>query len=340
MNNKEKKEKYGLDLVSIIIPLYNTDIKVFTRCLKSIEKQDYKNYEVIIIDDYSDINYSSTIKFFAQNMNISYSKLDHNFGPGVARKIGLQMAEGKYVTFIDSDDELYDNTTLDKLVRVMYNDNNLDMVSGLVLEYLDNDQVELKQKNFIWVFGKLFRTQFFVENKLNFNDTRENEDNGFTTMFRMLTDKYKFIDEIVYRWRYEPNSITRKNDHEYYFTSIEGYVNNMIWVYNQCKERNIHNGDKQIKHFISVWIRLYFYCIEVLYDRNSADANLLSTWCYKYYDNVYRYIENTPSALTFFMEVWEDMVSSSQETFTKHIINISYPDYYNIITSGEVLIED
>jgi len=327
------------DLVSIIIPLYNTDKDVFKRCLLSIEKQDYTNYEVIIIDDYSSENYSNLIKFHAQNIDIKYEKLDHNYGPGVARRIGLTMAEGKYTTFMDSDDEFYDNTSLMKLVKEMDNNPKLDMVSGLAYEEYKDGSLEKRDKNFIWVFGKLFRTQFFVENKMNFNDTRANEDNGFTTLFRMLTDNYKFIDEIVYIWHYEPNSITRKNGHEYYFYSIEGYVNNMIWVYNECKKRGIDKGIKQQKHFISVWIRLYFYAIEVLYDRDIDSANLLSVWCHNYYDSVYKYIENNIE-MDMFMDCWNTMVASSPATFIERIINISYPDFYSIISSGEPFITD
>jgi len=180
------------------------------------------------------------------------------------------MAEGKYTTFMDSDDEFYDNTSLMKLVKEMDNNPKLDMVSGLAYEEYKDGSLEKRDKNFIWVFGKLFRTQFFVENKMNFNDTRANEDNGFTTLFRMLTDNYKFIDEIVYIWHYEPNSITRKNGHEYYFYSIEGYVNNMIWVYNECKKKEELTKELSSKSILLVYgydytfMLLKYYMIEIL----------------------------------------------------------------------------
>lgn len=336
---KQKQKKLGDDLISIIIPLYNTDPKILERCLKSIEIQDYKNFEIVIIDDYSTISYNSILKFYAQNMDIIYQKLDHNYGPGVARKIGLQLARGSYLTFMDSDDELYDNTSLMKLMNRFIENPDLDMVSGLANEELEDGTFKKRNRNFIWVFGKLFRKAFFNETGLTFNESRANEDNGFTTMFRMLTDKYEFIDEVVYNWRYEPNSITRKDGHEYYFWSIEGYVYNMIWVYKQCVERGIANGSKQRLHFINVWIRLYFYCIEVLFDRSVEDANKLASWCHSYYESVYKYIESTVD-LDEFMKSWKFMVSSSPSTFVDRIINISYPDFYNIIKSNEKLIED
>jgi glycosyltransferase involved in cell wall biosynthesis len=337
-NNKTPKRELGEDLISIIIPLYNTNPDIFKRCIQSIEKQDYKNIEIIIVDDCSTENYGNLIKFYKQNLNINYTKLDNNFGPGVARKVGLELAKGDYITFIDSDDEFYDNTSIIKLLTEFIKNPNLNMVSGLAYEELENKKMKLRERNFIWVFGKLFKKKFLDDNHLTFNETRANEDNGFTTLFRMLTDNYIFIDEVVYLWRYEPNSITRINGHEYYFYSIEGYVNNMIWVYEECKKRGLENGKKQKKHFINVWIRLYFYCIEVLFDRDAYDANLLSCWCYNYYNSVYKYIENNIDFDTF-LESWNLMVSSSPDTFIKRVINISYPDFYSIISTNKRLID-
>ena len=272
-------------------------------------------------------------------MKINYTKLESNFGPGVARKIGLEKATGDYVLFIDSDDELYDNTSIEKLVKEFIDNPELNMVSGLAYEEQVNQELVLREANFIWVFGKLFKKKFLNDNDLTFNDTRANEDNGFTTLFRMLTDNYKFIEEPVYIWHYEEDSITRRNNHEYYFYSIEGYVINMIWVYEQCKLRNIEKGEKQVEHFINVWIRLYLYCVEILFDRNAYDANLLSLWAYNYYNSVYKYVEKNLD-FNIFMKCWTQSIESSMETFSERIINISYPDFYQIISSNERLITE
>jgi len=332
-NNEENK------LVSIIIPLWNTEIETFKRCLNSICKQDYKNIEVIVIDDHSDINYNNTIRFYSQSLNIKYFRFDFNFGPGLARKKGLELAEGEYITFIDSDDELYDNTSIKVLYKEIKADNTLNMVSGLAFEELKDGSTIKREKNFIWVFGKLFKRSFLISNNITFNSTRANEDNAFTTLFRMLTDKYKFLDKVVYIWHYNETSITRKNGHEYYFWSIEYYVKNMIWVYDECKNRGVEKGQRQLAHFTNVWIRLYFYCIEVLYDREAEDVNKLSKWAINYYNSVYKHIEHLISP-DFFMDCWKLMVGSSPETFIERIINISYPEFYNIISSNELLIQE
>ena len=339
-NSNNKDKIIDDELISIIIPVYNTNNEVLKRCIKSITIQDFKDVEVIIVDDDSEISYDGVIRYYQQFLKIKYIKLENNFGPGVARRIGMENATGTYICFMDSDDELYDNTSLMKLIDIYHKKPELNMVSGLAYEELRDGTNKLRERNFIWVFGKLFKRQFLIDNNLTFNDTRANEDNGFTTLFRMLTDQYEFIDEPVYIWHYEPNSITRKNGHEYYFYSIEGYVNNMIWVYEECKKRDIHKGEKQINHFVNVWIRLYFYTIEVLFDRDAYDANLLSGWAYNYYNNVYKYLEqNNLVDFDVFYKCWKSMVSQSAETFIERIINISYPEFYNIISSNQRLID-
>ena len=99
-------------------------------------------------------------------------------------------------------------------------------------------------------------------------------------------------------------------------------------------------GKKQIQHFVNVWIRLYFYTIEVLFDRNKYDANLLAGWASNYYKDVYRYLEeNDLVNFDIFYECWQSMVSQSSSTFVDRIINISYPEFYDIISSNQRLID-
>ena len=92
-------------LVSIIIPVYN--VQTYLReCLDSILQQTYKNFEVILIDDGS--------KDDSLNLCEEYARKDSRFvvihkkngGVSSARNMGLQFANGEYVTFIDSDDSI------------------------------------------------------------------------------------------------------------------------------------------------------------------------------------------------------------------------------------------
>lgn len=93
-------------LVSVIIPVYNR-ADILERCLMSVFKQTYQNWEVIIVDDGSKDDIETIIKdlTFGINQPITYIRQE-NQGPGIARKNGLAIARGKYVQYLDSDDEI------------------------------------------------------------------------------------------------------------------------------------------------------------------------------------------------------------------------------------------
>ena len=88
-----------LPLVSIIMPVYNAEIYL-KEAIDSILGQIYKNIELIIIDDCSNINYNNIIKFYKQTLNIQYYKLENNFGPGTSRKIGLKNLQSKQLQLL------------------------------------------------------------------------------------------------------------------------------------------------------------------------------------------------------------------------------------------------
>lgn len=90
-----------MELISIIIPVYNhlVDLK---KALHSIKKQTYKNIEVIIIDDGSDVDIGSKIK--PQDFDFDlFIYRQENKGAPVARNKGFEMSKGEYVIFWDAD---------------------------------------------------------------------------------------------------------------------------------------------------------------------------------------------------------------------------------------------
>ena len=91
--------------VSIIIPTYNRE-KFLTRALNSILIQTFKNFELIVIDDASTDNTEKVLKNFQKkDKRIKYFRNSQNKGPSESRNIGIRMAKGKYIAFLDSDDE-------------------------------------------------------------------------------------------------------------------------------------------------------------------------------------------------------------------------------------------
>ncbi len=92
------------ELVSIITPSYNSE-KFISETIQSVQNQTYKNWEMLIVDDFSQDKTVEIIKNFSKNDNrISQIALSENLGTGNARNIALKAAKGRYIAFLDSDD--------------------------------------------------------------------------------------------------------------------------------------------------------------------------------------------------------------------------------------------
>jgi glycosyltransferase involved in cell wall biosynthesis len=90
--------------ISVIIPTYNR-AKFIAKAVKSVQRQDYDNIEIIIVDDGSDDNTQNVVHSLKKEIpNVYYCHNERSKGPSGARNTGMLMATGDYITFLDSDD--------------------------------------------------------------------------------------------------------------------------------------------------------------------------------------------------------------------------------------------
>lgn len=89
-------------LVSVIIPTYNR-AELVPRAIDSVLGQSYQNLEIIVVDDCSEDNTEEVVKAIADN-RLRYYCHDINQGGSTARNTGIELACGKYIAFLDSDD--------------------------------------------------------------------------------------------------------------------------------------------------------------------------------------------------------------------------------------------
>lgn len=95
--------------VSIIIPVYNAE-KTLKRCVDSIIRQTYSDWELLLVDDGSRDTSSKMCDEYALKDTRIKSFHQRNQGVSAARNLGLDQARGKWILFVDSDDYLLDNT--------------------------------------------------------------------------------------------------------------------------------------------------------------------------------------------------------------------------------------
>lgn len=130
------------NLVSIITPMYNSE-KYIGITIESALNQTYKDWEMIIVDDCSSDNSPKIVKEYAKNdERIKYIKTDSNKGVSNARNIALKMANGQFISFLDSDD-IWDEDKLKKQVDFMKK--NKCTISFTAYELIDENNEKLNK---------------------------------------------------------------------------------------------------------------------------------------------------------------------------------------------------
>jgi glycosyltransferase involved in cell wall biosynthesis len=125
-------------LVSIIMPLYNAE-QFIAQSIESVLKQSYKNFELLIVDDKSIDNSIKIVKKYMQeDKRIKLFFLDVNSGPAKARNKAIKEANGRYISFLDSDDIWLPNKLQDQ--TLFLNENNL------VLTYSSYETIDENSK--------------------------------------------------------------------------------------------------------------------------------------------------------------------------------------------------
>jgi glycosyltransferase involved in cell wall biosynthesis len=93
----------NLPLVSVVVPAYNVE-KYIYECIKSILNQNYENIEIIIVDDGSTDNTGVIVDELALKDSRVIAIHQNNKGVSAARNRGMDMANGEFIVFVDSDD--------------------------------------------------------------------------------------------------------------------------------------------------------------------------------------------------------------------------------------------
>lgn len=111
------------DLVSIITPAYNAE-KYIKQAIESVISQTYKNWELIIVNDFSNDNTRLIIEQYSKkDERIKLINQEANKGIAITRNTALKYARGRYVAFLDSDD-LWKEDKLLKQIKFMNNNNS------------------------------------------------------------------------------------------------------------------------------------------------------------------------------------------------------------------------
>jgi GT2 family glycosyltransferase len=202
-------------LISIITPVYKTDLKIFKQTVGSVLTQRYDNWEWLLVDDHSnDLNLSNYLKDLSkENKKIKVVTNKVNKGIAIASNVGIEKAKGVFIAFLDHDDMLTDVALLEIAHEINKNP-KVDFI------YSDEDKVNEEGDKFFSEFYKpdwnypmflshmytchlgVYRTTI-VKNKLH--GFREGLDGSqdYDFVLRMIeeTKNIRHIPKILYHWR-------------------------------------------------------------------------------------------------------------------------------------------
>lgn len=241
-------------LFSIIVPVYNAE-KYIENTLRSVINQDKSNFEIIVINDGSTDNSLNVIKKIAGNDERIKVYSQKNKGVSCARNLGLDKAKGKYILFLDSDDELPPRTLSN--YYGIFQTKNADIIEGnRVIDgkkhnrYIKRRKVKLFDHDsairyFLncktisgYVSGKAYKRSV-LENIRFIPSISYGEDGIF--FFNVLQKSHRFVYAFFdcYRYTIRLNSLTGRgenyNDHDLDVFKQSKYVQKIVprkfWKY-------------------------------------------------------------------------------------------------------------
>lgn len=123
-------------MLSVIICCYNGQDTI-KRCLDSIVKQTFKDYEIVFVNDGSNDNTLNIVEEFKRNnKDIDITIINQeNIGSNLSKKVGVNNSKGEYITFIDADDYLIEDYYENLIIHF---DDEIDIVCGAFTKLVDN----------------------------------------------------------------------------------------------------------------------------------------------------------------------------------------------------------
>ena len=177
------------ELVSVIIPTYKRN-KNLENAIQSVLKQTYKNFEIIIVDDNNpDTEYRKAneelMKKYENNEKVIYVKHEKNRNGAAARNTGIFLSKGKYIAFLDDDDEFLENK-LERQVEFLNQYKEFNCVSCQIYKRGSIVKQKINQKTLIRDILSLKVSP--ITSTLLFREKSIKDINGFDENYRRHQD--------------------------------------------------------------------------------------------------------------------------------------------------------
>lgn len=279
-------------LVSIIVPCYNVEDFV-SKTLQSVFLQEYPHWECIIINDGSQDNTASICNEWVEKDSRFNYFFQENQGLSAARNKGLEMANGAYIYFLDSDDLIAENT-ISNLLKLATDDTDIvygkcaitEGQNNTIKDYLSHTPKPFTvfknasktllskaiEEPFICVaWNRLIKKDFIDTHKLTFKKGIYHEDElwFFETLFH--TKGIVFNDQATYFYNVaNTNSITNN----FNIKNLESYLFIIEYIYFNYYKNKEHKDDKNMVSMYITYLKMLTlrHCYEKLDAKTKEQA--------------------------------------------------------------------
>ncbi len=218
--------------ISVILPIYNMQ-NYIEECLESVVNQTFKDIEIICVNDFSMDNSMTIVKDYARKDNrIKIINNEKNRGLGGARNAGLEVANGDYIVFVDTDDKIAEN-----MLEVLYksiSESSSDMAFCDVLLWNNDGTTEpckpfhnydlAQNKEFypntnfenftdMWpsAWNKIYKKNIIDQNNIRYMENILYEDHSFYYEYVLACKKVVYCPEALYFYRHNRNDSIMSN---------------------------------------------------------------------------------------------------------------------------------
>lgn len=218
-------------LLSIVVPVYDVE-QYLPRCIDSILKQSFTDFELILVNDGSPDNCPIICDEYADKDDRIKVIHKENGGLSDARNTGINKARGKYISFIDSDDFIVENAY--EVLISQAEINSLDIITGNALNYYSEENIRLKTRKRSFesvlngrsflkksydegamvhcVVSSIYSSALIKDNNLFFKKGILHEDNLWTPQVFLKAERVMYYDIDFYMHFQREGSITKSKD--------------------------------------------------------------------------------------------------------------------------------
>lgn len=197
-------------LISVIVPIYNVE-KYLIRCIDSILNQTYKNIEIILIDDGSPDKCPEICDEYLkkdQRIKVIHKK---NGGLSDARNAGMEIAKGDYISFVDSDDYIYEEM-YENLINLM-DIYKVDIASCSVQKFYEDENINLNYNKKYDI--KIYSNEEALKSLIEEQDIKQ-------TVWNKIYKRH-IINDIKFE-------VGKIHEDEYWTYQIIGNANNIAYI--------------------------------------------------------------------------------------------------------------